>query len=184
MDLYKKGIRMKKQKGRRAKFSRALFQRVLDRIKNDLQPTVEAILAEGMSKAGFYKAIQREDRDGQMRTALADAQLCRDQVINQSALEEAEAELKTRAVDGWEEPVFHNGELCGTKRKYSDLCLIFLLKALDPAKYREAQVQIHNQVNPSPLPTQAERKKMEADLADMVKGLQARLKGGGPNTLP
>ena len=48
-----------------------------------------------------------------------------------------ESEAHRRAFDGVEEPVFHQGEKCGTIRKYSDTLSIFLLKAHDPDKYRE-----------------------------------------------
>lgn len=41
------------------------------------------------------------------------------------------------AVNGWEEPVFHDGDECGTKTKFSPALIIFLLKAHNPAKYRE-----------------------------------------------
>ena len=39
----------------------------------------------------------------------------------------------SRAVDGWEEPVFYEGEECGTKRKYSDPLLVKLLASYVPA---------------------------------------------------
>ena len=48
-----------------------------------------------------------------------------------------EDEAWRRAHEGNEEPVYHNGECVGMVRKYSDTLLIFLLKACDPAKYRE-----------------------------------------------
>jgi len=49
-----------------------------------------------------------------------------------------EDEAFRRAHDGVDEPVFYQGEECGTIRRYSDTLLIFLLKARDP-KYREQQ---------------------------------------------
>ena len=59
----------------------------------------------------------------------------------QSALDAAvtqlEDEAKRRAHDGWEEPVWYEGQQCGTVRKFSDTLLIFLLKANKPEKYRE-----------------------------------------------
>jgi hypothetical protein len=158
-------------------FNRATFDRILTLISQNQMKTLDAVRSSGFSHATFYDWIKRQDAatdTPELFESLKRAQMDRDIILNQGKLEEAEAELKIRGVDGWEEPVFHNGELCGTKRKYSDTCLIFMLKALDPAKYREAaQVEIHNQVNGGPLPTQGERKKMEADLADMVRGLQA-----------
>lgn len=42
-----------------------------------------------------------------------------------------------RALEGWEEPVFHLGVATGTIRKYSDTLTIFLLKGAKPEKYRE-----------------------------------------------
>ncbi len=48
-----------------------------------------------------------------------------------------EDEARRRAVDGVEEPVYHQGVQCGTTRRYSDNLLTLLLKARRPEKYRE-----------------------------------------------
>jgi hypothetical protein len=48
---------------------------------------------------------------------------------------EEEADRRGRA--GVDVPVFHNGEACGTKRKYSDGLLLARLKAIRPEQYRE-----------------------------------------------
>jgi hypothetical protein len=48
-----------------------------------------------------------------------------------------EDEAVRRAYHGVEEPVFYKGVQCGTVTKYSDKLLIMLLKARNPAKYRE-----------------------------------------------
>ena len=57
------------------------------------------------------------------------------------ALEEAvdllEQEARRRALVGVDEPVFYQGEEVSTVRKYSDVLLIFLLKAHRPRKFRE-----------------------------------------------
>lgn len=53
------------------------------------------------------------------------------------ATETLEAEAFRRAHDGVAEPVFHQGVEVGTVQKYSDTLLIFMLKARNPAKYRE-----------------------------------------------
>ena len=53
------------------------------------------------------------------------------------ACDNLEAEARRRAVEGTEKPVFHNGQVCGTIREYSDTLLIFLLKGAMPEKYRE-----------------------------------------------
>lgn len=58
-----------------------------------------------------------------------------------SAREEAadrlEAEAERRAAHGVSEPVFYQGEICGHIQRYSDVLLIFLLKATRPEKFRE-----------------------------------------------
>ncbi|MBP6010789.1 MAG: helix-turn-helix domain-containing protein [Alphaproteobacteria bacterium] len=48
-----------------------------------------------------------------------------------------EEEADRRGRDGYDEPVFHRGEQCGAKRKYSDGLLLARLKALRPHQYRE-----------------------------------------------
>ena len=48
-----------------------------------------------------------------------------------------EDEMRRRAVEGVDEPRFHDGEICGYVRKYSDTLLIFMLKARRPDKYKE-----------------------------------------------
>lgn len=53
------------------------------------------------------------------------------------AIEAMEAEARRRAIEGWDEPVFHEGHVCGHKRKFSDTLLIFMLKGALPEKYRE-----------------------------------------------
>lgn len=48
-----------------------------------------------------------------------------------------EDEAHRRAFEGTDEPVFHQGAMCGSMRRYSDTLAIFLLKAHRPDKYRE-----------------------------------------------
>jgi len=55
----------------------------------------------------------------------------------QEAIEWIENELYRRAVTGVEESVYQGGQMVGTIRKFSDLLLIFMLKARAPAKYRD-----------------------------------------------
>lgn len=50
-----------------------------------------------------------------------------------------EAEADRRAYVGVDEPVFYQGEECGKIRKYSDVLLIFRLKALRPDVYADRQ---------------------------------------------
>jgi len=55
----------------------------------------------------------------------------------EAGTEELEQEARRRAYKGVDEPVFYQGEECGTVRKYSDTLLIFLLKGRKPEKYRD-----------------------------------------------
>lgn len=59
-----------------------------------------------------------------------------DEAKNQAA-DHLEQEARRRALEGWEEPVFYQGERTGLVRKYSDTLLIFLLKGARPEVYRE-----------------------------------------------
>jgi len=46
-----------------------------------------------------------------------------------------EDEIYRRGVQGWLEPVYYQGEVCGRVRRYSDGLLTFLAKARMPEKY-------------------------------------------------
>ena len=52
---------------------------------------------------------------------------------------------RKRATKGWLEPVFHEGTVCGHKRKFSDVLLMFLMKGAEPEKYRDT----HNSLDVS-----------------------------------
>lgn len=58
--------------------------------------------------------------------------------------ETLEEEAVRRARDGWDEPVWYQGQQIGTVRRYSDTLLIFLLKGLMPEKYSERQKIEHS----------------------------------------
>jgi hypothetical protein len=53
------------------------------------------------------------------------------------AAQALEDEAVRRAYEGVERPVYQMGKQVGVIREYSDTLLIFLLKGLRPAKYRE-----------------------------------------------
>ncbi len=57
-------------------------------------------------------------------------------IADEAANRHIEAEIRRRAIDGWEEPVYQQGNLVGTVRKYSDTLLIFYAKRRMP-EYRE-----------------------------------------------
>ena len=55
----------------------------------------------------------------------------------QNAYDRLEREAWRRAVEGYEEPVFYQGEKCGLVRRYSDRMLDSLLRANRPERFRE-----------------------------------------------
>jgi len=59
------------------------------------------------------------------------------EAADDAATEVLEREAIRRAVEGREEPVYFNGAVVGTVKKYSDVLLIFLLKSKRPEVYRE-----------------------------------------------
>lgn len=58
-------------------------------------------------------------------------------LAQEEAVERMEQEARRRGVDGSLEPVYFAGHAVGAIRKYSDVLLIFLLKASKPEKYRD-----------------------------------------------
>lgn len=52
-------------------------------------------------------------------------------------LDYAEGKIWNRAIEGWNEPVYQNGEMVGEKRRYSDTLAIFMMKGHRPTKYRD-----------------------------------------------
>lgn len=59
-----------------------------------------------------------------------------------------EDEAHRRAYKGTEEPVYQQGELVGTVRKYSDTLTIFLLKGRRPVKYRDnAKLEVEGRLS-------------------------------------
>ena len=134
----------KAQPPARRKFSAALFERVVGNLVHgsDTHPAIEK---EGISKTQFYLELQRRP---ELSARFKQAQIDRDKVRNAKRIEEAERELARRGIEGWEEPVFDiKGNHCGNKRRYSDACLIFMLKSLKPEVFAEKpQALIQNNV--------------------------------------
>lgn len=83
---------------------------------------------------------QHRKRDEEFAKAWDDALETGDKV--KIALHERAADQ--RAIEGWDEPVFYEGQLCGYKRRYSDGLLIARLKALAPEKYAERSKHEHS----------------------------------------
>jgi len=84
---------------------------------------------------GRRTAYDCRDRDEDFAAAWADAL--------EVAAEAFEAELRRRAIEGVERPVYQSGELVGHIREYSDTLLIFGLKGLKPEKYRDRRAIEH-----------------------------------------
>lgn len=84
------------------------------------------------------------------------------------ATERLELEAHRRAHDGTTEPVFYQGEMVGSVRKYSDTLLIFLLKAHKPEKYRDSFKIEHSGKDGGPIP-----------IALVAPGLAQKLLDGG-----
>ena len=56
------------------------------------------------------------------------------------AVESLETEARRRALDGWEDPVYYQGQPVGAIRRYSDRLLIVLLQAHKPELYNQQQI--------------------------------------------
>jgi len=86
-----------------------------------------ACKAASVGRSSHYRWL---DKDSEYRAAF--------DLAKQDAADILEAEAFRRAVEGVEEPVgWYKGVPGGTVRRYSDVLLMFLLKALRPEKYRE-----------------------------------------------
>ncbi len=92
-----------------------------------------AALALGIDRSNAYKWRRA---DSSFASAWDDALL--------EAAEHLEQVAYRRAVEGVEEPVYYKGGICGMVRRYDNTLLWNLLKASNPAKYREtAAVQVN-----------------------------------------
>ena len=111
--------------------------------------------AVGISRDTVYTARNRSPR---FREAMDKARAKAQDVL--------EAEAFRRAVDGVTEPVYYKGKIAGAVRKYSDALLIFLLKAADPAKYRERYSHEHTGAGGGPMQHAHEVKAINDALAD------------------
>lgn len=86
----------------------------------------EACRRAGCSRRGIY---QRADRDEEFGAAFEEAR-----TIGWCGFEDDTFDL---AYYGWQEPVFHDGEVCGEKTRHSPALRMFMLKAHKPDVYRD-----------------------------------------------
>lgn len=84
----------------------------------------EAADAIGKSKRRVNNERRSDKEFGDAVEAIWDAQIDR-----------MERQMAIRATDGWDEPVFHQGEQCGSKKRFSSAVSIFMLRKNRPEKY-------------------------------------------------
>lgn len=87
-----------------------------------------AALAVGMSTTSAYRLRARPE--GRAFAAAWDAAIA----FTARAIEDTVFE---RAIDGWDEPVFRNGEQIGTRKRYDNRLLRWLLTFKNPAEYHD-----------------------------------------------
>lgn len=104
--------------------------------KDWAQDFLDALKATGMVTAacdevgiGRSTVYDRRESDEEFAAAWDD--------IVERTTERMESEAFRRAVEGVDEPVYHQGVAVDTVKKYSDTLLIFMLKSRRPEKYRE-----------------------------------------------
>ena len=107
------------------------------RVTDEEKATFLQGLAEGLSVTGaaertgrtrraFYAIAKRDEEFAQDRAETID-----------DGTERLEDEARRRALEGTEKPIYQGGKRVGSVKEYSDTLLIFLLKARNPAKYRD-----------------------------------------------
>lgn len=80
----------------------------------------------------------------------------------EEALDNLEEEIRRRALEGTEKPVYYGGKKCGSITAFNDTLAMFLLKAKRPATYGEGEgAPGEDQISSEP------RKKLLKKLADM-----------------
>lgn len=90
-------------------------------------------------------------------------------------VERLEKEADRRGMEGTLKPVFYQGQKCGDIREYSDILLIFRLKALRPDKYRErsdvnVKAEVKTYKDLSPQERENLLKSLREDYGRMVEG--------------
>lgn len=87
---------------------------------------MEACKAAGVSRTTIGNYRDEDDVFAEMWASTQEANI-----------ERLEMEVDRRAVDGIEREVRYKGEVVGVERQFSDILLMFRLKALRPEKYRD-----------------------------------------------
>lgn len=116
-------------------------------------------------EAGVNRRTAYEWREGWPEFAAA----WRDAI--EQATDALEAEARRRAVEGWDEPVFHKGERTGVIRKYSDRMLEILLKGHRPA-FRESRLELTGP-NGAPIAQTVAHEFSDEHYAQLIRASQA-----------
>lgn len=104
--------------------------------ESERQQYIEVLADTGSHvKAAHIIGCTLKDVSDTRKESVVFDQMCVDASI--AATDALEQEARRRAVDGVVDSVFHQGEVVGTKRTYSDSLLKDLLKANNPQKFRE-----------------------------------------------
>ena len=103
--------------------------------RHEWQPTFLDVLRKSgnVTAAACTAGIARQEVYRRRQRDQCFAQAWDDAVSE--AVDALESELKRRAFDGVEQPVFYQGEVVGTIQAYSDRLAMFLLKGLMPERY-------------------------------------------------
>jgi hypothetical protein len=89
----------------------------------------------GMSRQALYN---RREVDSDFAAAWTAAE--------KIGVEGMKDEVNRRAFSGVEEPVFYQGSMCGSVRKYSDTLAMFLIKARDPSYRDSSKLELSGQL--------------------------------------
>lgn len=111
--------------GRPAKFTPALQAKFLAHYRKTAN---QSLSCEAVGVSGYTVILHRK-ANPEFDKAFLEAR--------EYAMDMLEGEARRRAFSGTPKPVFYKGKQVGEVKEYSDLLLIFLLKANRPEKYRE-----------------------------------------------
>jgi len=152
---------MAKRRGGRRDWTERRRAAFLERLRESANVSAAA-RAAGMSRSSAY-AVRRRDPD--FRAGWDEAL--------EEALDDLEAELRRRAIEGVDKPVFYGGKECGSVKSYSDTLGMFLLKS--------RRGEVFAETGGRPPSEELEREVTEAKqrLAEMLTRMQRRETGDG-----
>jgi hypothetical protein len=125
------------------KFTARKRQRFLEQIEGGAS-VKEAARSIAMSPKALYKRRAADD-------VLRQAWLAAAEIGQQVQLDEVEAEIRRRAIDGVFRPIVYQGVVRGRYKDYSDTLLKMMAMALAPHKYRERFDHQHSGPDGAPL---------------------------------